>query len=154
AAAALSACAGETGTPASGEDVGQAIDALTTAIHVFQSVGVLGGGTATLRGSPGSTDIQLAVLAGDYAPGDGGGGVFYWSTTGTHDGGIVFGASTSDAGSPAGYWVRIYSGPIDVRWFGAKGDGTTLDTTAVNDAITAAKAKSASSSNGATVYFS
>lgn len=45
------------------------------------------------------------------------GGTFIWSPTGTANGGTVFAGAT-------GYWVRQYSGAVNVKWFGAKGDGT------------------------------
>ncbi len=37
--------------------------------------------------------------------------------------------------SSAGSWVRIYSGPVNVKWFGAVGDGTTDDKTAIQAAV-------------------
>lgn len=77
---------------------------------------------------------SFAVLTGYSAPGDGGGGVFYWSATGSDDGGTVFAASTN------GYWHRIYSGAINVRWFGATGDGSTPDEAALTAAEQAASA--------------
>lgn len=54
------------------------------------------------------------------------GGTFIYSTTAnTADGGIVFAAT----GKGGGYWIRQYEAslPINVKWFGAKGDGTTDD---------------------------
>ena len=49
------------------------------------------------------------------------GGTFIWSATGTANGGTVFAGAT-------GYWIRQYSGAVNVKWFGAKGDGITNDT--------------------------
>jgi hypothetical protein len=46
------------------------------------------------------------------------GGTFIWSSTGTANGGTVFAGAT-------GYWIRQYDGDVNVKWFGAKGDGTT-----------------------------
>lgn len=33
----------------------------------------------------------------------------------------------TDTASSAGAWVRVYSGPASVKWFGAKGDNSTAD---------------------------
>ena len=56
------------------------------------------------------------------------GGTFIWSSTGTANGGTVFAGAT-------GYWNRQYDGAINVKWFGAVGDGTTDDTDKIQDAI-------------------
>jgi polygalacturonase len=71
---------------------------------------------------------------------------YFMTNTGVGIVGAVVGAlahpAIAEAGSAAG-------GEYDVRSFGAKGDGKTLDTPAINRAIDAATA-----SGGATVYFS
>ena len=79
----------------------------------------------------GNTQISVA---GYYSPGDGGGGTFYYDSgsSTTDDGGTVI---APDVGS--GRWKRVYSGYVDVKWFGAKCDGTTDDATALTAAISA-----------------
>jgi hypothetical protein len=80
---------------------------------------------------------SAAILGGYHAVGDGGGGVFTWSSAAqADDGGTVF--NVNAANGPG--WRRIFSGPIDVRWFGARGDGTTPDDGAFLSAIGAAAA--------------
>ncbi len=67
----------------------------------------------------------VAILSGYYLPGDGGGGVFYLDydeSSSSENGGTVFKALNS------GYWKRIYCGPVNVRWFGATGDESDVDT--------------------------
>ena len=100
-----------------------------------------------------NTMIAVSSPSGEYivggysTPGDGGGGTFVWIPTtylppsSMEDGGTTFRHSPNTYG----YFQRLYSGPINVRWFGAKGDGTTNDTPKVQLAITAA-------GNG-TIYF-
>ncbi|MBS1775058.1 MAG: hypothetical protein JSS64_02120 [Bacteroidetes bacterium] len=72
------------------------------------------------------TVAEEYVVAGFYSPGDGGGGTFIWEpinppgsiTPPKEDKGIVFYLNGDKLGS-LGYFKRIYSGPINVRWFGA-----------------------------------
>ncbi len=61
---------------------------------------------------------QVQVL-GYYAVGDGGGGLFRWNgVDATADNGGTVIAPTVGSGR----WNRVYSGEIDCRWFGLKGD--------------------------------
>jgi len=82
------------------------------------------------------------------APGDGGGGVWYWDSTSTatvNIGTVVKPTATVGVGR----WLRIFDGAqLNVKWFGARGDGTTDDTDAINLAIDAAFRPASS-----TVYF-
>jgi hypothetical protein len=68
---------------------------------------------------PFSTTTEY-VVGGHYSPGDGGGGVFVWIVPGTApfpaaDGGIII----HNPNNTNGYFKRIFSGPVNVRWFGA-----------------------------------
>lgn len=92
------------------------------------------------------------VVAGYHAQGDGDGGTFVWVPNSVNvlspDDGIVFSPHSSCLDYGSGHFKRLYSGPINVRWFGAKGDGVTDDTAAVH----AARDAYAFSNNG-TLYF-
>lgn len=86
---------------------------------------------------PTATSRQLAIVGGYHAEGDGGGGLLVWQPASLDiaDGGLVFAPEGADR---AGRWVRILDGPIDVRMFGARGDGKTDDTAAIQAAIDSA----------------
>lgn len=77
----------------------------------------------------------VVIARGSKRPGDGGGGLFYWDAASAeaHNQGTVI----RPQNLPTGRWKRIYSGPLDVRWFGAQGNGVDNDTAAINAAIAA-----------------
>jgi Pectate lyase superfamily protein len=75
---------------------------------------------STLVGNPG----DVITVSEHTISGDGGGGIFIWSQDlpmPNEDYGIVFGTTTS------GRWIRQWSGYVNVRWFGARGDGRGYD---------------------------
>jgi Pectate lyase superfamily protein len=80
--------------------------------------------------NPGTT---VNVL-GYYAPGDGKGGFFTFTTTSgaTVDHGMV--CSTPSGGMTR--WLRNYTGPVNVGWLGCYGDGVHDDTIAFQNALT------------------
>lgn len=47
----------------------------------------------------------------------------------------IYLAPDSDATGASGAWVRVFTGAISVKWFGAVGDGATDDATAIQAAI-------------------
>lgn len=101
--------------------------------RVAASIGSVANITA-LRATAG-TPGALAVLRGYAAAGDGGGGLFTWSTVSApDDGGTIFNAASGNSSG----WRRIFSGGFDVKWFGAKGDNATADDAAIQRAINAA----------------
>ncbi len=57
---------------------------------------------------------------------DGGGGVFHYDSTkaGINNGGTIIDG-----------WVRQYSGELNVKWFGTKGDGVTDDAAAIQSVL-------------------
>jgi len=80
------------------------------------------------------TEGVAAIVAGHARVGDGGGGLFAWDARKLNaDGGRAI-ASTG-----GGTWIRVApTAAVDVRWFGATGDGITDDAPAVMRAIEAA----------------
>ena len=83
---------------------------------------------AGIRGVSGRPPGELVQLAGFASAGDGGDGLFsYQSTT----------ALSDDGGTVWGKWVRSNVEALNVKHFGATGNGTTDDTTAIQAAINA-----------------
>lgn len=74
----------------------------------------------------------VATATGRLSAGDGGGGTFRWdaSSTATIDNNVCCG----DA-AVTGRWLRIIDGAVNVKWFGATGDGTTNDFQAIRAAF-------------------
>jgi len=70
------------------------------------------------------SDNSLFYVKGITAPNDGGEGFYYYDTggTGTDNVGTIV-----EPTSGVGRFYRLYSGPIDVRWFGLVCDGVTDD---------------------------
>ena len=94
---------------------------------------------AALRLAPVITTVTPFVT-GYYTDGDGGGGEFY-GVTGASPGTYVDNGGTiiiPTGGNGSSAWLRIFDGLIDLRWFGAVGNGSTNDATAISNAITAA----------------
>jgi len=100
----------------------------------------------SLRGLSGGANF-VALLEGYHAPNDGGGGIFVWSDTAATDDAGTF-LNAGGLGWSAAGWRRLYSGPLDIRWFGAHPDNTDVDNfTAIERALLAA-----SNAGGGTVY--
>jgi len=78
---------------------------------------------------------SLAILTGFHVPGDGGEGIFAWDSSISarqDDGGTVI---HSDNVRGRGGWRRLYSGPLNVCWFGAKGDNSGDQREAIQKAL-------------------
>ena len=72
-------------------------------------------------------DGTVFVVEGRTANGDGGAGLFVWDAleTATDDDGTILTPGTNPA---SGRWIRIFSGDMDLRWFGGVLDNATDDT--------------------------
>lgn len=93
---------------------------------------------AKLRTITGNNTRRM-YLMGNLSDGDGGQGFFYWSPASvTADNGGTVINPTGNAG--AGRWIRQYSGPVNPRWFGAIGDGTSHPLSAYFGTLAAAQA--------------
>jgi hypothetical protein len=137
-AAALLGCEGE-GTAGNPPDVIESVSqALETDVGTIADLRAL---AAPTSGNP------ARLILGYGAAADGGGGIFIWhaselgpqlgmSPTGD-DGGTIIKPNSLTASQP-GRWKRLYSGPLSVKWFGAKGDGVNNDGALIRNALVAA----------------
>lgn len=76
-----------------------------------------------LKALPEGNINDIVNVLGYYNKGDGGGGVFYWNanSSATVDNGY---AVQPNASTSNGLWIREIDTEINVRWYGAKGDGS------------------------------
>lgn len=99
-----------------------------------------------------STDkYDIVMLLGYHRIDDGGGGMFYGMCYLSHppkeDGGtVVWGAGPCGERDGQTVWRRVYSGPLNVKWFGAVGTGDVHDDDAIEATISALP-------NGGIVFF-
>lgn len=79
------------------------------------------------------TDGSPLFVRGARSVGDGGEGWFVWRADSdtADDGGCVIAPDSQKTGR----WHRLYSGPVDVQWFGARGDGVADDAAAIQSAL-------------------
>ena len=93
---------------------------------------------ADLRLKIGSEKEPVAQTSGYYSAGDGGGNSFYWDGTSSalDNGGTII-KPTFIVG--AGRWIAINIDNINVKQFGAKGDGITNDADAIQQALNTGK---------------
>lgn len=96
---------------------------------------------ADLRAHTGYTGESVQVL-GYYTPGDGGGGPVRVFKSGAAPGFYANNGGSSiwpDGGDGSSSWVFEWSGPVSVKWFGAKGDGSTDDSISIQACIYASE---------------
>ncbi|MBP2618867.1 right-handed parallel beta-helix repeat-containing protein [Chryseobacterium jejuense] len=79
-----------------------------------------------LKTKNGNTDADFYTVRGYHAANDGGGGEFYWD--GAYSG--VGNNGTIITVGGIGAWRRSYEGPVNLLWFGAKGNDSDDDTNA------------------------
>ena len=113
-----------------------------------QSVATIAALKALVSGSTAYVNV-----GGYYVNGDGGGGRFYWnSTSSTADnGGTIL---TPDAAPGTGRWYRVYNEPVDVRWFGAKGDSVLAGSSGTDDYTAISGALAWVNASAGDLYFS
>lgn len=89
----------------------------------------------TLSALPSSNEI--CTLLGYYAQDDKGGGEFYWDANSTEADnlGTIFTVTVGGTPVITGRWKRVYTSSLNIRWFGAKGDGISADDTAFTKCI-------------------
>lgn len=80
-----------------------------------------------------ASDKQIALVAGYWNPGDGGGGMFYRdaSSAAAIDDGVAVNST------PGGRWIRLSQAAqsVNLRWYGVKGNGIDNDTAGIQAAV-------------------
>jgi len=95
---------------------------------------------AGLRATTGVDNRSVSVTSRTTL-GDGGGGVFFWNSSNLstevsadpQEG--IYVAPTSGPTGASGAWVRLFDGPVSVKWFGALGNDAADDTAAIQAAL-------------------
>ncbi len=89
------------------------------------------------------------IVEGYHASNDGGGGIFNYdaSSSAADDGGLVIQPT-----SGSGRWIRQWEGALNVRWFGAKGDGS-MATEEIQSAIDSAQGFEVGDTSVPNVFF-
>ncbi len=93
---------------------------LTNVDYKFASV-------AAMSGQTGMANNAIGITYGYYTANDNGHGTYRYDSSSTA---TVNGGSVINASGGAGRWLLLYSGSVNVKQFGAKGDGVTDDTAA------------------------
>ena len=91
---------------------------------------------STLRGYAYTAGNEFVYVRGYSVVDDGGQGFFAWdsaSTQSDNDGTVI-----QVSGVGTGRWMRVYTGAMSVKWFGAKGDSVTDDQPSISHALQAA----------------
>ncbi|HDR9510653.1 TPA: right-handed parallel beta-helix repeat-containing protein [Burkholderia cepacia] len=123
--AALTALLGSSIVPAANGGTGTVTGVSANGTPVLSAIAGLQSATST-------TLPQSQVIVANYSSvNDGGGGTFINGTATTANGCTIF----NDASGRSWYRQISTSAPVNVRWCGAKGDGSTLDTTAFANAL-------------------
>ena len=102
------------------------------------------GSIAELTGTIGSSREPIVFVTGYASQGDGGEGMFVWKENGSQadaDGGCIV-----QGGGSIGTWVRAFSGPINVLWYGASRTRASSATSAIQAALDAAAGSAVPSS--------
>ena len=135
------------GTPAMSFAAGSRVEQRVTAQSVLDAIGdqlTSVDRVSQLATVVGTEATNGVTVSGYHSAFDGGGGAFYWDANkpkSAHNGGTVIDPSatfpsnwndqsqvaawfgSSNAGN--GCWIREYTGAVNARWFGAKGNGLT-----------------------------